>query len=178
MNQFLEKYTDITAFILTLSVPLIITIVLKRRAQKKLRAVPAYFLVFGPCGVLAFIFFHLLENSYRAIENAINGSFQYSFRFYSLILFGLVLAYLGILFLKACFTKCLAEQTNNRSYFYKILLVLLITLPLIPITPIASVPAICCSISVLALPFVRRRSKKSSNQTSIKITSSPALTSP
>src|SRR5574337_181298 len=133
MNEFLDKYTDITALILTLLTPLVLTILLKRRAGKRVRAVPAYFLVFGPCGILAFIFFHLFENSYRAIANAINGSFQYTFRFYSLILFGLVVAYMGILFLKACFGKCLAEQNHNRSYFHKMFLVLLVTVPVIPI---------------------------------------------
>lgn len=168
MNEFLEKYTDITALILTLLLPLLFTIRLKRKARKRLRVVPGYFLLFGPSGILAFIFFHLFENSYRAIDKAINGSFEYNFRFYSLILFGLVLAYLGALFLKACLAKCLAEQSSNRSYFYKILLVLLVTLPLIPITPIAAVPLICCSVSVLALPFVRRRSKFAANQPSFK----------
>lgn len=157
MNEFLEKYADLTALSLTLLTSFVITIVLKRKVHKRLRAIPTYFLVFGPSGILAFIFFHLFENTYRAIEKAINGGFEYNFRFYSLILFGLVLAYIGVLFLKACFEKCVSEQNSNRSYFYKVSLVLFVTLPLIPITPIAILPLICCSISLLALPFVRRR---------------------
>lgn len=166
MNLFLDKYTDITALILTLLTPLALTILLKRRAGKRVRAIPAYFLLFGPSGILAFILFHLFENSYRAIANAIIGSFQYTFHFYSLILFGLAVAYLGILFLKACFSKCLAEQNHNRSYFYKMFLVLLVTAPVIPLTPIAVVPLICCCVSVLSLPFVRRQSKRSANNPS------------
>jgi hypothetical protein len=159
MNEFLEKYADLTALSLTLLASLILTVILKRKATKRLRAIPTYFLVFGPSGILAFIFFHLFENTFRAIEKAINGRFEYNFRFYSLILFGLVLAYIGSIFLKTCFEKCLNEQNSNRSYFYNISLVLLLTLPLIPITPIAALPLICCSISLPALPFVRRKQK-------------------
>jgi hypothetical protein len=163
MNEFFAKYADLTALSLTLLIPLSLTIYLKRKARKRIRAVASYFLVFGPSGILVFMFFHLFENSYRAIEQTINGSFAYDFRFYSLILFGLVLAYAGSLFLKACFIKCLAQSNSNGAYFYKVILVLLITLPLIPITPIAMVPVICCSISVLAFPFVRRKLKSSKN---------------
>jgi hypothetical protein len=166
MNDFFNKYADLTALTLTLLTPLVFTIFLKRKARKRLRALPTYFLLFGPGGILAFIFFHLFENTYRAIENAINGSFEYTFRFYALILFGLVLAHLGFLFLKASVDKCLAEPKSNRSYLYKVLLVLIVTLPLIPITPIAAVPLICCSISVLAFPFVLRKLESSKSQSS------------
>lgn len=163
MNEFFEHYADLTALSLTLLLPLVFTIHVKRKAKKRVRAVPTYFLLFGPSGILSFIFFHLFENTYRAIEKAMDGNFEYNFRFYSLILFGLVIGYVGYLFLKAGIAKCLAKSNSNRHYLYKILLVLVLTLPLIPITPIAMVPLICCSISVLALPFVRRRLKLSVN---------------
>jgi hypothetical protein len=157
MNEYFNRYADLTALILTLALPLLLTIYLKTKAKKRIRAVAVYFFVFGPSGILSFIFFHLFENSYRAVEAATNGRFAYNFRFYSLILFGLVVAYLGALYLQACFDKCLRGPKGNRPYFYKMLLMLLITVPLIPITPIAAVPAICCSVSILALPFVCRR---------------------
>lgn len=157
MNEFFEKYADITALSLTLLMPLVFTIQLKRKAQKRIRIIPTYFLVFGPSGILSFIFFHLFENTYRAVEQTINENFVYNFHFYSLILFGLVLGGAAGLFLKACLYKCLAHANNSRSYFRQVFLVLLITLPLLPITPIAIVPVICCAISMLAFPFVRRK---------------------
>lgn len=159
MNEFFEKYADLTALSLTFLIPLVITLHLKRAARKKIRAAATYFFMFGPSGILSFVFFHLFENTYRAIEKKISGSFEYNFRFYALILFGLVLAYTGVLFLKACLSKCLVQRTDNRNYFYQVLLILVINLPLIPITPIAFVPIICCSVSVLAFPFVRRKMK-------------------
>ena len=157
MNEFFNKYADLTALVLTLSLPLLLTIYVKKKAQKRIRALAVYFFVFGPSGILSFIFFHLFENSYRAIEASMDGRFIYNFRFYSLILFGLVVAYLGALYLKACIGKCLRVPKANHSYFYKLWLVLLVTLPVIPITPIAAVPAICCSVSLLAFPFVCRK---------------------
>lgn len=161
MNEFFNKYADLTALILTLAFPLAMTIQFKRKAQKKLRAVPAYFLLFGPAGIMTFIFFHLFENSYHAVEGAIAGSFEYNFRFYSLILLGFVIAYIGILFFKACRGKCLQEE-KSRACLLQMIAVLSVSVPLVPITPIAIVPSICCAVSLLALPFVSRKIKLAS----------------
>ena len=163
MNEYFNKYADLTALSLTFVLPVLFTIYLKRKAQKRIRAVPVYFLLFGPFGILSFIFFHLFENGYRAIDATANGHFAYIFHFYSLILFGVVVASLGALYLKSCIDKCLWASRSNRSYFYKVLLMLLVTVPLIPITPIAAVPSICCSVSILALPFVRQKKFSHSN---------------
>jgi hypothetical protein len=156
MNEFFNKYADVTALSLALLLPLLLSIYLKRKAKAAIRTLPTYFFLFGPLGILSFIFFHLFENTYRAITAAIDGHFAYNFHFYSLILFGLVVAYLAALFLNACIDKCVSESASNSSYWYKLSLILLITLPLIPVTPIAAVPAICCSFSVLSYPFVRK----------------------
>jgi hypothetical protein len=161
MNEFISKYIDLMALAFTIMMPLVITIQLKRKAGKMLRAVPVYFFVFGPSGILAFIFFHLFENIYRAIAAYMTSSFQYNFRFYSLILLGVVVAYLGIQFLIACRSKCLNGKSANKSYFIQILLILFFTLPLIPIIPISAVPLICCVISLSGFAFVRRRVKQS-----------------
>jgi hypothetical protein len=160
MNEFISKYIDLMALAFTVVMPFVVTIQLKRKAGKKLRAVPVYFFVFGPSGILTFMFFHLFENIYRAITAYISGSFQYNFKFYSLLLLGVVVAYLGIQFIIACHNKCLEGNSANRPYFSQILLILLFTLPLIPIIPIAAVPLICCIISLLAFAFVRRSVKQ------------------
>lgn len=157
MNEFFNRYADLTALALTLTIPLLLTIYLKRRLKRKIRAVPVYFFVFGPSGILSFIFFHLFENSYRAMESG--SRFVYNFRFYSLILFGLVVAYLGVLYLKACVDKCFGVRNANTSYFYKLFLIVLTTGTLIPVTPIAAVPSICCTVSLLAFVFVCRKSR-------------------
>jgi hypothetical protein len=157
MEEFISKYIDLIALAFTVLMPLVITIQMKRKAGKKLRAVPVYFFVFGPSGILIFMLFHLFENIYKAITAYIAGTFLYNFRFYSLLLLGVVVAYLGIQFLIACRNKCIEGKSANRVYFSHILLILLCTLPLIPIIPISAVPLICCTISLSAFAFVRRR---------------------
>lgn len=177
MNEFFDKYADLTALALTLLIPLLLTIYIKTKASKRIRLVPVYFLVFGPSGILSFIFFHLFENSYRAVMAAAAGHFVYNFHFYSLILFGLIVACLGVRYLKACFDKCFRVYKANRSYFYTVALILLITTPLIPITPIAAVPSICCAISLLAFPFVcRKTSSRKNNEEFIQYDSLPVIT--
>lgn len=159
MNEFFNKYVDLTALALTVLLPFVITFRLKRKAGKLIRAVPVYFLVFGPAGILTFMFFHLFENSYHAVENSLNGTFVYNFRFYSLILLGLVMGYTGIRFLNACFGKCLQADFCNRQYFLQVGCILCLTVPLIPIIPIAFVPVFLCGVSLAGFPFVRRKKR-------------------
>lgn len=161
MNEFFNNYVDFAALLLAVLVPLIFTIMFTRRAGKELRAVPAYLLFFGPAGILSFIFFHLFENSYHAIDQSVKGTFTYNFRFYSLILLGLVIAYLALLFLKACSSICLEQRKTSLSFFTTLLLIVLVSAPLIPLIPIAAVPIFCCAISCLGFPFVRRKQRHS-----------------
>lgn len=156
MNDFFARYVDNVALLLCVLIPLAITIQLKRRTGKKLRAFPLYFFVFGPIGIMTFMFFHLFDNSYHAVEAAVKGAFQYSFRFYSLILFGLVVSYMGLQLLRISYRRCLEEQSSYKAFFMQSALIIAVTAPLIPLTPIASVPSLCCIISSLAIAFVRR----------------------
>lgn len=159
MNKFFDQYADLTAVILAFLLPLIFTLAIKRKLRKKVRAVPAWFLFFGPCGILVFIFFHLFENSYRAIASVIAGSFVYNFRFYSLLLMGIVVGCIGYFFLRACWFRCIRDTNNTRKIFQLIMLVAFVTGPLIPITPLSAVPLICCVFNLIGLPFVCRRIK-------------------
>ena len=162
MKQFFEQYADLTALIITLLLPIALTIFIKRRSGRSTRALAVYFLFFSPSGILAFMFFHLAENSYHAVTGLMDGSFVYNFRFYSLLMFGLVLGSTGYTLLRCCLQKCAGETSANRPVFQCMLLVLLINIPLIPIIPLAYVPLILSGISLLALPFARRKLKYTS----------------
>ena len=157
MNEFFARYVDNVALLLCVLIPMIITFQLKRRAGKKLRAIPLYFFVFGPIGIMTFMFFHLFDNGYHAVEAAIKGVFQYSFRFYSLILFGLLVSYMGVQLFRINYRRCLQENNSYKSFFSQSALIILVTAPLIPLTPIASVPTLCCIISTMAIAFVQRK---------------------
>ena len=155
MDYFFAKYADLAALFLSFSLPVIVTIWIKRKTGNQTRAIPVCLLVFGPLGILSFIFFHLFENSYRAIAGALSGTFNYNFHFYSVILLGAVLATVAGYFLRSCVNKCLLQNFHNRVIFFYILLVVFVAVPLLPITPISAVPLICCVFSLSGLSFVR-----------------------
>jgi len=157
MNKFFNEYADLTAVLLTFFVPLFFTLLIKRKTGRQTRAVAVYSLSFGPIGILSFIFFHLFENSYRAIEKAVTGTFKYDFHFYALILLGVVIACIAYNLLQACWQKGMGKLPGNGSIFKYMLLILLVCLPLFPITPISNVPVICCLISIPGVFFSRRQ---------------------
>lgn len=157
MDKFFEEYADLTAVILAFSLPLFLTIFIKLKTRRATRAMAVYLLLFGPLGTLSFIFFHLFENSYRAIMAALAGTFEYDFHFYSLILLGVVIAVTASFFLVACLRKCL-YGFSNKNIFISIALVIAVCALLLPITLISAVPLICCVIALGGVFSVRRKS--------------------
>ena len=156
MDKFFEQYADFTAVILAFSLPLFFTIFIKLKTRKATRAMAVYLLLFGPLGILSFIFFHLLENSYRAIMAAIAGTFTYDFHFYSLMLMGFVIAAAASFFLVASLRKCL-YGLSNKNILLSIALIVMICAPLLPITPISAVPLVCCVVTLGGVFSVRRK---------------------
>lgn len=157
MDKFFEEYADLTAVILAFFLPLFFTIFIKLRTRRATRAMAIYLLLFGPLGILSFIFFHLFENCYRAIVAAMAGTFKYDFHFYSLILFGVVIVVTASFFLMACLRKCL-YGSNHKNIFISIVLLVVMCAPLLPITLISAVPIICCIIALGGVFSVRRKS--------------------
>lgn len=159
MNKFFGDYVDITALCLVFFTTLAITIIIKRKTGKQTRALPVFILFFTPVTILTAMFFHLLENSYRAIDNVIAGNFTYSFHFYSLLLFGIVLGSIAVFLLQACWRKTVRGLRNNRTIYLYMTLVALLCLPLLPITPISNVPVFCCGLSLAGVFLARREMK-------------------
>lgn len=157
MEKFFDQYVDLTAAFFALVLPLLFTIKSKRATGKKTRAIPTYFLFFGPGAALALIFFHLMQISYQAISGALVSKFVYDFRFYSLILLGLAVGCNALLLIKACYGRCYEKTGAAKTYAWGIALFLALTLPLIPLTPIASVPSVAIVLSVIAFAFVNRK---------------------
>ena len=153
----MHKYADLTALILTFLLPRIFTVWIKRKTGKQTRAIAVWLLVFGPLGILIFIFFHLFENSYRAITGALNGSFIYNFHFYSIILMGVVMAAVAGYFLRACVHKCLRQNFRNRVIFFYMLLCGSCFRSVVTDTPLSAIPLICCLFSLSGLAFVKRK---------------------
>ena len=102
MNKFFREYVDLTALAILFLLPLALTVVVKRKTKKQTRAAAVYGLLFGPAGILTVMFFHLFENTFHAIDNAMAGTFVYNYHFYSLMLLGLVLASVAAMLMQAC----------------------------------------------------------------------------
>jgi len=175
MNKFFSDYVDLTAMIITVLIPLVLMLAIKRKTGNQARATAIYFLLFGPVGILTFMFFHLFENSYHAIEHAMAGDFKYDFHFYSLMLMGAVLACIAGFLTRACWKKCMGQLYNNRSIFLYMSLVALICLPLFPISAISNVPVFCCIISLPGVFFVRRKVKLVNTAVLKKNTTAPLV---
>ena len=146
--------------IIAFIIPFVLVILVKRKTGRQTRAVPSYFLLFGPSAILTFMFFHLFENSYDAIENSLSGRFKYDFHFYARILLGVLMASIASFLVRTCWQKYAGHPSCDRRIFLYMLLVAAVCLPLLPITPISNVPVFCCVISFTGLFFVRRKIKE------------------
>ena len=118
MHKFFNQYADLTALLLTVLLPVITAFIVKRKTGRKTSAIPVYFLMFGPTGIIVFMFFHLFENIYRGIIAASSGVFHYDFRFYSLILFGIILGSAGYFFFVPVFVNvCISKKATGQFLF-------------------------------------------------------------
>jgi hypothetical protein len=157
MNKFFQNYADITALGIIFCTTILLTIIIKRKTGRQTRVIAVFCLFFAPVTIVTAMLFHLLENTYHAIDNAITGNFKYSFHFYSLLLFGFVLGGIAVFLFRACWRKTVDGLRNNQVILLYLALVVLICLPLLPITPISNVPVFCCGLSLMGLFLAKRR---------------------
>ena len=159
MKQFFFNWADPIALLLSFLIPLIIAIRVVKKSKKQARSVAAFFLLFGPSAIVAHMSFHLLEIGITAIINSLDGAFTYNFRFYSLMLMGVVITYLSFVLLKQGIAKCKNARFRNRHLYKTMAFVVLISAPTIYFTPIGSLPTMACIISLIALPFVHKKKR-------------------
>ena len=157
MNQFFLYWVDLVAMLLSLTLALVFTIRYKKKAIQPLRAVPLFFLLFGPLVIIVHMGFHNFEILYRALLGSIDGKFTYSFRFYSLMLMGILVLWQSVVFLKQSAGVYVWGTTSKKSLLQTAGIIALITLPTIPLTPIGSLPLMACVINLVASAFVRKR---------------------
>lgn len=90
MNSFFLYWVDLAAMLISVVVALTFTIRYKKNSLQPLRSVPLFFLLFGPLVIIVHMGFHNLEIGYRAVQSSLAGNFHYTFRFYSLMLMGVL----------------------------------------------------------------------------------------
>jgi hypothetical protein len=175
MNQFFLYWVDMVALVLSLISSVLLVIKVVKKNSLAVRPAAAFFLFFGPAAIAVHMSFHLLENIYRAGIAATEGTFAYNFRFYSLLLLGLVLSYLSVELLQKAFVKCQQRHLGNKDLFKTIGKIVLVSAPTIPLTPIGALPTMACIISLAALPFIYKK-KQQSYDIGFKEPVSPLLT--
>jgi len=104
--------------------------------------------------------FHVAENIWRIIPNtpvtdAVKP--EYNFRFYALILFGVVIIIQGLGVMKAARAFVFGGETARRALRRHTLIVLALVVPLIPIQVFASMITILGVVNLAALALVRRK---------------------
>ena len=156
MQTFFLVYVDYVALFLSFVLAAFYTISIIRVNPMKIRSVAVFFMLFGPSAILVHMSAHIIEISYHAIINIIAGKFIYNFRFYSLILMAVVVIGCSAHFLKLLKKYCISKIKSKRL-FETALVIVLLTAPTIPFTFIGSLPAMACTISLIALPFVRKK---------------------
>lgn len=174
MNSFFLYWVDLAAMVLSLALALYFTIRYKKKGVQPLRAVPLFFLLFGPLVIIVHMGFHNFEILYRAVQNSMAGNFTYSFRFYSLMLMGVLVLWLSVSFLKQSAGVYVWGTHTKKELLRTASIIALVTLPTIPLTPIGSLPLMACLINLIASAFVRKKGFSTSG--SHQIATEKALT--
>ncbi|CAN5357146.1 hypothetical protein BH09BAC4_BH09BAC4_20350 [soil metagenome] len=155
MSTFFLYYIDVTVLALCFVFTLINTVRMVRKATASVRKVPAFFAVFGATSIATFIGAgHLFEISYHALERLIDKTFVYDFRFYSLILMGVVLLSLGVYMIGQIGAWFRGVPGSQRRIIGVALVIVAVSLPTVVFTPIGYAPPLACVITLLAMPFV------------------------
>jgi hypothetical protein len=155
MRTFFQHWVDLTAML----IPFIICIfwAVKLARNYPVKGIAVFFLLFGPLVVFVHRFFHLFNISYNIGERIRTHSFVYDFRTYSLYLMGVLLAYLSFHLLRLGLYKCYNLQSSNKPIYKTMLAIAAVSLPTVFFTPIGSLPAIACTISLISLRFLKRK---------------------
>lgn len=158
--NFLWNYIDFIVLGLCFVFTIINTVRMVRSATVSVRKIPAFFLIFGATSIASFMGFgHLFEISFHAGEKIAAGTFVFDFRFYSLILMGLVLLSLSRRMLQNIGDWLGGKENSPKTIIKTTALIVALSAPTGVFTPIGYVPTIACAISMVCLPFTLKKRK-------------------
>ncbi len=163
--NLLWDYIDLIVLVLCFVSTGIHSVRMVRKATVPVRRIPAFFLVFGAASIACFMGFgHLFEISFHAGEKMAAGTFEYNFRFYSLILMGLVLLSLSVRMLNDIRDWLQGKETTPKAIVKTVLLIVVLSAPTGTFTPIGYVPTVACVISMVFLPFTVKKRQRSASE--------------
>jgi hypothetical protein len=148
---------DIIALIVSAFVTLGITISTLQKPSVTLRPVVAFFMLFGPAVIVVHMIFHIGSINFNTLEKIKQGSFTYDFRYYSLMLMAVAIAYCAGVLLQRI--KRFFEGESYKPILKAVATTIFVSAPIIPINPIGALPTIACLITLSAVPFVKKKGK-------------------
>lgn len=111
-------------------------------------------LTLGPMLVALSMLAHLAENLYYALERILQHSFHFDFRFYSLMLMGIVFLGISSYMLWQIWLLCRGRSRAGRQIWWAALVLSVLSAPTVVFTPIGLLPTLACVVSVVGLRFV------------------------
>ena len=130
-----------------------ITAVLITRFTKdrKAGAVPSFFLLFAPLVIFLNMWAHTIAVSIVNVNRFLAGGFQFSFTFYSLLLFGIVFIITSGIQIDSARKRIKGDRTQRKKILWLNLGTALLFLPVMFLNPIALLPVIASLVSSITL---------------------------
>ena len=138
----------------------IYTLKITRQSSLPLRKVALFFALLGVFTILMNMVGHISEIGYRAIPRVLAGNFVYDFRFYSLMLMGVVFFSIGFYMFGELKEWCMGNKESKKKFIKAAIVMSLVSAPTFPFTPIGLLPTLACIISVISLPFAWKQEMK------------------
>jgi hypothetical protein len=160
MMEQLFAYIDAIVLGLCLTLSSVFTFKMARKALMPVRKLPLFFVFLGSSLVFSAMCGHLFENSVRALMLAIQGDFVFGYPLYSRILMGVTFLSISGYMLHQTNRWLLGDRFAKTNLIKAAICLTLLTAPIVLFRPIGILPTIACIISMSALPFTVKRSKK------------------
>lgn len=158
---------DLIAMAASILGAILLAVIFYKRSNGSLRAIPLFFVLFGPMAINVHMALHFVGVGIVASSKMAAGSFTYDFRFYSLLLMGGLLSVLGFQLVKQTRNWLLTGKNNAGQRALTCGWLILVAAPTIPFTFIGSLPVQAVIIYVVAAQFVF---KKHTTEKMIQIT--------
>ncbi|HZF63343.1 MAG TPA: hypothetical protein VEZ55_02605 [Chitinophagaceae bacterium] len=123
--------------------------------EKKAGRVRSFFLLFAPLVIFLNMWAHTVAVSIVNIKRFQAGSFQYSFSFYGLLLFGIVFIIVSGFNIDFARKRIKGDKSQGPKILWLNLATILLFLPLMFINPIALLPVIASIVSSVALCLMK-----------------------
>ena len=161
MNDVLSRLMDLVAMGVSVVLAALLTVAWYKKAAGRVRAVPLFFVLFGPAAVAVHMLMHLVGVGIAASRKMAAGSFQYDFRFYSLLLMAGVLLYVSLRLLQLSRPDYLVAKIYRQQRLAACGWLVLVSAPTIPFTFIGSLPVQAVLIHLVATFFVVKKTTNS-----------------